>query len=498
LLTSALPATAQAVDGKAVDAVVQEAMQSWQIPGASLAIVRNDEVIYLKGYGVREAGTERPVTPDTLFAIASCTKAFIGAAMARLVDDGKLRWDDPVRKHVPFFRLADPLADSQVTLRDLLCHRTGLSRHDLLRFATGWEHEEVIRRVGLVPLTKPFRTTYQYNNIMYTTAGLAVGSACGGTWEEYVRERFFGPLGMTTAVCTTAAAEANPNLARPHWRKPDSTVAPAPWMRFDRGNAAGSIHASARDMANWVRFQLGDGTFEGNRVLSKAQLDETHTPQMVVRLDGPTRSSYPETAQVSYAFGWNVHDHRGHAMLSHTGGLSGYRARIVLAPKAKLGVVFLMNSGVGSSPASAHYVVTNHLLDLLLDLPKKDWNAHYTKAHAKLEADDRATEQARLKKRREGTKPSRELADYAATYEDAAYGPIRIVLEGDRLTLAWGRVKVRLEHFHYDTFLCRTDPAGEWRSFDNDQVVFQLDAGGTVGTVRFLDRDFRRLAVKQK
>jgi hypothetical protein len=270
-------------------------------------------------------------------------------------------------------------------------------------------------------------------------------------------------------------------------------VAPFPWTRFDRANAAGSIHASIRDMARWVRFQLGDGSFEGSRLLSKANFEETHTPQMVVRLEGQTKLTYPDTSQISYGLGWFIHDHRGHHLLSHTGGLTGYRARIVLVPKEKLGLVLLMNSGVGASAASMHYVVTNNLLDLLLGLPKKDWNAYYTGAFQKMEAAAKSQTDALLAKRQPGTKPSRELSAYAGDYDDPAYGKAQVAVEDGALKLSWGRVRVRLEHFHFDTFLLKVDGSPEWRGYDNQPLVFTLGADGTVSTIRWMDQEFKRV-----
>ncbi|MGH9751387.1 MAG: serine hydrolase [Blastocatellia bacterium] len=194
-----LSVSAQAVDQAALDALVSEAMKHWQTPGSAVIVVRGDEVVYLKGFGVKDVNTKQPVTPDTIFAIGSTTKAFVTAAMAILADDGKLRWDDPARKHLPYFRLSDPLANENVTLRDLVTHRTGLIRHDMLWYGSPWSREEIIRRVGFVPLSYGFRSTFQYQNIMFLTAGQVVGAASGSSWEEFTQKRIFDPLGMKSA-----------------------------------------------------------------------------------------------------------------------------------------------------------------------------------------------------------------------------------------------------------------------------------------------------------
>jgi len=297
----ALPAAApaQAVDAAAVDRVVQDALKAWEVPGAAVAIVRDDKVVYLKGHGVRELGG-KPVTPDTVFAIASLTKAFTTTAMAMLVDEGKMKWDDPVRKHVPFFRLADPLADQGVTLRDLVCHRTGVGRHDLLWLKAPWTLEDTVRRVAFVPPTFAFRSAYEYNNIMYIAAGLAVAKAAASPWQDVVRRRIFEPLGMTGAVFTRSEVRKTPDHASPHRRDKDGKLRTIEWYDDDHQvRASGSIKASARDLARWVRFQLGDGTFEGKRLLSARGLAETHMPQTVIRLEGLFQASNPETTQMS-------------------------------------------------------------------------------------------------------------------------------------------------------------------------------------------------------
>jgi CubicO group peptidase (beta-lactamase class C family) len=360
-------------------------MKSWQVPGAALAIVRGDETTYLKAFGVREVGTTRTVTPDTLFAIASCSKAFTATAAGLLADEGKLAWDDRVRKHLDWFHLSDPLAEREATLRDLLCHRTGVARNTLLWFGIAPSREDIVRRVAHVRLSHPFRSRFAYNDIMYLAAGLTIGAAAHSSWDEVVEKRLFNPLGMKGATCSAVAAGRAADHALPHRRKTDGTVETLPWHSFlDRAGPAGSIHASIRDMSRWVRFQLGDGVFESKRILKKETLAETHTPQMVIRLEGGQKIAFPETLQLAYGLGWFIHDHRGHLVWSHNGGLGGFRARVVLVPRKKLGLVLLMNSGVGSSYASMHFVVTNRLLDLLLGLKPKDWNRHYTAGAKKL------------------------------------------------------------------------------------------------------------------
>src|SRR5262249_46700903 len=203
-------ALAQHVEPEAIDAIVQEALKVWDVPGVTIGIVRDDRVIYLKGHGLKEVGKKDPVTPDTIFPLASCTKAFTTTAMAMLVDEGKMNWDDPVRKHVDFFHLSDPSADALVTLRDLVTHRTGVEPHELLWYRSPWSQEQIIRRIGKVKLDYPFRSGFRYQTTMFTTAGWAVGHASGLSWGDFVHKRILAPLGMkSTSLSTIAAAQTS-------------------------------------------------------------------------------------------------------------------------------------------------------------------------------------------------------------------------------------------------------------------------------------------------
>lgn len=477
-------ARAQSFDPATIDSMVQDALRAFGVPGASVAIVKGDEVIYLKGHGVKRVGGAEPVTPDTLFAIGSTTKAMTATAMAMLVDEGKMAWDDPVRRYVEFFRLSDPLADDNVTLRDLVTHRTGLSRHDLLWYGSPWSREEIIRKIGAAKLTRSFRSVYQYQNIMFLTAGYAVGVAAGTTWEDFVQKRIFDPLGMKTANFSTAVAEKSPDHATPHRKNREGIVEPIPWRNIDNIGPAGSVNASARDMSQWIRFQLGDGTFEGKRLISAAALAETKTPQMVMRLEGTTRAMNPDTHLMCYGMGWVLQDYRGHYLVSHGGAIDGFRARVVLVPEAKLGLVILANLGGTQMPEA----LSNTLVDYLLGLPRKEWNAYILQQVAKQEAEQKARLKEREEKRHKGTKPSRELAAYVGAYEDPAYGQATVTLDGSTLVLRWSAFTLPLEHFHYDTFTLRGDSP-----LENEQVVFALDASGEVATMRVLGVDFKRV-----
>lgn len=482
ILIAAGPTHAQDIDRKAVDAIIQQALKEWHVPGVAVAIVQDDKIVYLEGHGVREIGKPEPITPDTLFAIASVTKSFTAAAVATMVDDGKMKWDDPVKKYLRFFRLSDPLASEQASLRDLLCHRTGLSGHNELWGDSPWSREELVRRAGFLKLSKPFRTTWQYQNLMYLAAGMAAGAANKSSWEQLVQRRLFDPLGMTGANFSARTTELAPNHASPH--RNGKVI---PFRNLDVAGPFVSINASARDMAQWVRFQLGDGTLDGKRVLSEAQLKEMHTPQIVMnRQHELLETLLPEHDFFSYGLGWFVNDYRGHVLVWHSGDIDGFSALVTLVPKSKLGIVILSNL----DGSYMRYALQYNLLDLLLGLPKTDWNAWQKGVFDNVMAMMRAGAKALEDGRRKDTKPSRELSAYVGTFEEPAYGKVVISLDKGALQLQWNRFRGPLSHFEYDTFI--TSPEGP-PYLQSQHIQFDLGRGGGVSTMKMYGVEFKKI-----
>lgn len=462
-----------------------EALQEWGIPGVAVAIVQDDQVIACDGFGVKDLRTGETVTPDTLFAIASVTKAFTTCALAMLVDEGRLSWDDPVRKHLEWFRLSDPLASEQVTVRDLVTHRTGLSRHDMFWYKSPWSSEEIVRKCGLVELSKSFRSAYQYNNNMFVAAGLVLQAITGQTWEAFIHERIFAPLGMHTANCSSTVAVQAADHATPHRKRRNQPLAPIPWLVFDSEGPGGTINACSREMAAWLQLQLGSGCFGSRWLVSAESLLETRTPQVVVRAEAAELPilELSETTQQTYGMGWSIWDYRGHGVHSHGGAIDGFRSTLALVPRRNLGMVVLVNG----SPTNAHIAIRNMLLDRLLGLEPKDWNALLREHHQKALDADAEKEQERARKRRLDTRPARELSAYAGDYAHPAYGTASVRASDTGLTLAWSNFVLPLAHWHYDTFLLKDDEAGV-----DELVRFSLDADGTVAALELWKQCFRR------
>ncbi|MGZ7039231.1 MAG: serine hydrolase, partial [Thermoanaerobaculia bacterium] len=397
--------------------------------------------------------------------------------------EGKMSWDDPVRKYVGYFHLDDPCADSLVTLRDIVSHRTGLSRHDELWDNTALTREQVIRAVGQVKLSKPFRSTYQYQNIMFITAGEAVAAASGVPWNDFVRTRIFQPLGMNDTAITLAEFNAAKHATGHSYDRRADRVTVRAASEDDNLAPAGSIKSSARDMAQWLRFQLADGAIGGKRLVDAEALRETRMPQTVVRLQAETKLANPEANIINYAMGWTVSDYHGALLVSHAGALNGFRAQVGLLPQQNAGFVVLINLGRGYSIIG----VRNSLVDLLLGRPARDWDAYYLAAERESDAKEDAAHAEREAKRVPNTKPSHDLAAYAGTYTNAAYGDAIVTMESGALVLHWQRVTAPLRHFHYDIFRAESDPDDI-----DEEVVFFTGSDGAVNKMTMFGEEFAR------
>ena len=472
------------IDEADIDAIVTQAQKAWDVPGVAVAVVRDDRVIYLKGFGKLAVDSKDAVTPDTLFPIASCTKAFTTTAMAMLVSDVKLGWDDPVRKHVPSFHLADPAADAQVTLRDLVSHRTGVGSNDFLWYRSPWDREEVVRRIGKVKPKYPFRDGFEYQSTMFTVAGMAVESASGQRWEDFVRERICTPLGMKDVAFSTPEAKKNANLAAPH--RPDESGQPRGIAGYalERPESAGSIHASARDLAQWLRFHLGDGTFDGKRLVAAEAFAETHVPQNVIPFDA-VKALHPESTEMRYAMGWVIQDYRGKQLISHAGQVDGYRVHLTLVPSERLGIVLLNNL----DRTQMNLAVSNTIVDRVLGVKGRDWNAFLRGELKKQEEEARDKHREWLAKRDPSGAPARPLSAYAGTYLDPGYDTVHVIVDNGQLMWKWSSFAAPLAYYRDETFVVQEERLGFPR------VVFRLDGDGRPGVMEVshpLSAEFRR------
>ncbi len=483
LLLPGASSIAQQQDFAPLDSYIQSTMKDWKVPGVAIGIVEGSAPVYLKGYGVRNIQTHQPVTADTLFDIGSCTKAFTSASIAMLADDGKMNWDDRVDQSIPYFHLHDPEADEHVTLRDLLLHRTGLPGADLIWYGSPIAREEIVRRAAYIHPDAGFRTLFQYQNIMYVALGVAVGRVSGDTWDAFVKQRIFEPLGMTESDTSATDAQKAPDYASPHMLR-EANLEVIPWRNIDNAGPAGSINSSVRDMSKWIALQLNDGVFDGKRLISSKNMKEMHRPQMVIPPGGITTEFFPESMQLTYALGWFVQDYRGHQLILHPGDIDGFEALTVLIPEIHTGYEVLVNVGGNSYRQALGY----HIADMLLHLPEQDWGAHFRKLDDQAQTEENAQIASWQSKRNPNTHPSHDLNAYLATYENPLYGSAEISTQDGHLALAFHATTLPLEHFQYDTFLTHFDG----RRSDPTRLTFAQDSDGDISGFEFDGAHFKR------
>lgn len=496
-LTTAI--RAQEVDLSALDQHIAESGDAFEVPGFAVAIVKDGEVAFAKGYGVRELGRPGRVDEHTLFAIASNTKAFTAAALAALVDEGVIDWDDRVVDYLPYFRLYDLWITQEMRIDDLLSHRSGLGTYsgDLLWYGTSYDAEEVVRRARMLEPAGLFRADYGYSNLMFIAAGEVLAAVTGASWSEVIRRQFLEPLGMSRTVTSVATLEGMENVAIPH-RTKEGEVIPLSWYNWDAMAAAGGIISSVSDMSRWLRLQLAGGVWEGDTIFSPAAQRVMWTPHISFVVDMGSERTTPGTHFRGYGLGWSLMDYRGRKVMTHGGGYDGMFSRVALVPEEGLGVVVLTNS-MTSLPVALTY----RILDAYLGGEARDWTGEYLE-RAK-ESRQRTAERRRkfAEERVEGTSPSLPLEDYTGTYGGPMYGDARVTLEDGHLVVSFlpnPDLVGDLTHYHYDAFVI------EWRRdfawFDEGTVQFLLDTSGAVSEMKIdvpnEDLWFHELEFKRK
>jgi CubicO group peptidase (beta-lactamase class C family) len=460
-----------------IDVRINQMLKDWDVPGLAIAIVKDDAVVHAKGYGVRTVGETKPVDGKTMFAIGSVTKSFTAAALAVLVDENKLKWDDPVTKHLPEFQLFDPYATRELTVRDLLCHRAGLERGDLLWYSGAeMSRDEIIRRLRFLKPSWSLRSKYGYQNICYLAAGQIIPRVAAKTWENFVAERFFKPLGMNDTVTTIQPLRYGENVASPH-DMIDEKLTTVAWHNLDNISPAGSINSNVTDMAQWVRLQLGSESAAGRRLISQAALKELHTPQTILRREGVMEKLYPDAHFLTYGLGWHLFDYRGRLVVEHGGAIDGMIAMVALVPEEKLGLVILCNR----DGTRITFPLLYSILDSYLGAPPRDRNAEFLKIKEGLDKLDKDRKEKDQKERVAGTKPTLDLDKFAGNYKDEFYGTVTVSKDGELLTAHYGQLHCDLEHWHFDTF--RVVP--KQRHVEPFFLTFHLGRDGKPASVKF-------------
>ncbi len=460
---------------KGLDATIQKILKDWNVPGCGIGIVEKGKLVYAKGYGYRDLEKKLPVTPNTSFQIASNTKLFTATAIGLLVDEGKLDWDKPIRGYVPQIQFYNEELTANVTIRDMLSHRTGISRHDNIWYKSDFSRQELFDRIKYLEPSIPLRSGYLYNNLMYGAAGSVVEYISKLTWEDFVTNRIFKPLGMSHSMFLTEDMIKQPDFMRPYYEKRDtSLLLPYPYyMQFQGVGPCGSIISSINDLSHWLVAQMNQGKFDGKQILPAGVIRDTMQP---ASMPGSVPDKYFENLNSIYGMGRSSSSYKGHYKTRHGGAIGGIYSEISFMPADSVGVIVFTNGAhVGQLPS----IITSVVYDKLLKLGDTPWSERNLKDYLKEKETDRQARKKPDTDKVPNTKPSHALSDYKGTYQDAAYGVMEITQSNEGLGFYFHNTTMPLHHYHYDRFVSADDEVnGKW------SLVFTTDAQGSIQNVK--------------
>jgi len=450
------------LDLKKLDEYIAKAQTDWNIPAVAVAVVKDGKVLFAKGYGTRNLSLKTAADENTLFAIASNSKAFTTTGLALMVDKGKLKWDDKVIKHLPWFESYDPYVTANMTVRDLITHRSGLGTFsgDVLWYHTNYSAKEVVRRAKYLTPAKGFREGFGYQNIMFTAAGLVLEEVSGMSWGEFMKQNFLDPLEMKNTKYSVKQLDMAGNVAVPYQTEFDNSHTALNYLNWDNCAPAAAINSSVADMAKWMIFQLNNGKIADKQVVSEQQIWELRKMATPTPVSLGAFKNNPNTHFSGYGMGWSLNDYNGKKVISHGGGSDGMISKVAMIPEENFGVVVLTNNINYLSNA-----LTNQIFDMYFGNPDKDWSKLYFERYsagnkqAKEEREKFATD------RIQNTKPSFELSAYEGTYHSEAYGNVKVSKgAGEKLVFEFepaADLISDLTHYHFDIFSIkmRNNPA---------------------------------------
>ena len=459
-----------ALDG--LDDFITQAMKDWKVPGLAITVVQDGKVILTKGYGYRDSEKKLPVTPNTLFCIASMTKSFVVTELGTLVDEGKLDWDKPVYDYLQDFRMYDSVVTERLTPRDLVTHRSGLPRHDLTWYSNAdITRKEMVERLRYLQPSRDLRERFQYNNLMYMTAGYLGGVLNGTDWETAVRQRVLTPLGMTNTNFSVLDSQKSSDFAQPY-RKAKEEVKLIPFYVQGAVGPAGEINTTAEEISHYLLFQLNKGKYGDKQILSESNAVQMQSPQMVIQ----GTPQFAELGENSYGMGFGVTQYRGHKMVSHGGAIDGFRSELAFLPNEKIGIVVFVNLDGTSMPN----VIVYNVLDRLLGLDLVPWNQRFLEIEKKSEQSKEEAKKRGFTAPTPDTHPSHDLKDYVGEYENPGYGRVTIEAQGEGFLMKINRLSSPLKHFHYDVFSVPEDPLNP---LESQKVIFHTDVNGTISSL---------------
>ena len=454
------------------DQFVLSELKKWNTPGIAITVVKDGKVILKRGYGFRDIEKKLPMTEFTVQPIASVTKSFTVASLASLVREGKLSWDKPVRDYLPDFKLHSDYTTLNATPRDLVTHRTGLPRHDSSWFNAAATREDLYKRLPYLEPSAPLRTTFQYNNFMYMTAGYMGGKVAGSDWETLVRKNIFSPLGMTNSTFSIEDMQKAQHVGRGYkWDEKENAVAIA-YRGLNAMGPTGSINSNMEDMSRYLRLYLGRGQFEGKNILNAADIIEMTNPQMVMS----DARRFEEISSTQYGMGFFLTHYRGERLVHHGGNMPGASSLLSFMPLKNIGIFTTTNLSVSQLPS----IVTYAIYDRLLKMSLVDWSARFWDIKEKGKASEASAKKQNLSPQKSGTKPTHQLSMYAGEYMHPGYGTINFSETGDGLLGSFNGLSSLFPHYHYDVFAAPDDKLNDMA---NTKVQFVTDLDGEVSAV---------------
>ncbi|HEV2354526.1 MAG TPA: serine hydrolase [Puia sp.] len=467
-----------------LDTSFARVLKDWHAAGFAVAVVDKDSVIYARGFGYRDYEHKTPVTPHTLFAIGSCTKAFTASLIGMLDHAGKLDIDKPVRDYLPELKFYTPAMNDMITLRDMMCHRTGLPRHDLSWYLFGTTNRDsMIRKIQYMEPTAGIRERWQYNNFMFAAQGVVVEKLTNQSWEQNVTEKLFTPLRMGASVFTIADMVKSSDAALGYGLQHDSVIKKLDYYQITALGPAGCINSNVLDMSNWVKTWIHGGKFEGKEVMPPNYVTEATTAQMAMGGGLPTKEM-PDVYFGSYGFGWMLTSYRGHYRVEHGGNIDGFSASTCFFPSDSVGIIVLSNQNGSQVPA----IVRNLLADRLLHLPYKDWSGYLKGIADKAKAEAKKAAASRQPDRAVNAPATHDLESYTGIYSNPGYGSFDITANADSLFAVFPHHTWWLKHYHYDVFVPYDKDPKEGidtsdSEGDNFRIQFGMDASGTINSV---------------
>ena len=464
------------------DRYMEKVLQDWNAPGVAVGVVVRDKLVFAKGYGYRDYEKQLPMTANTLFQIASNTKLFTAVAVGMLVEEGKLEWDKPVRQYVPSIQFSNDVLNNTVTIRDMLAHRTGITRHDMIWYKSDFTRKELFERLKYLEPRQPLRQTFLYNNLMYAAAGYIVEQLSQKPWEDFVRERILRPLDMHSTVFSVAEMKQQPDHSVPYREKRDSAqLIQTPHYEDIAGvGPAGSIISTIQDMARWLIAVMHDGAYQEHQVIPSRVLQATLEPAIATPNTDLETRGYKELLNPIYGMGrWGA-SYRGTYFTYHGGAIGGCFSQVSSMPHEQIGVIVLVLCGhCGPLPT----IITYNVYERLRGLEQTPWNERFLHIRRQEKAAGKAARAKAGGDRVPDTKPSHALADYVGEYEHPAYGMLKIGLQDQALQFDFHKIQLPLSHYHYDRFDTPNDELwGKWSVHfstnpqgDVDKALMSLD-----------------------